>query len=103
MRRLVLPAVVLAALALSAVHWVGLLVGGVAVGLLGSSWPRALAGGLGFGLLAWVVFLAVLADASRLAGYLDSGQLLYVSVAIPLALGLIGSLAYGLKADASLR
>lgn len=103
MRRLVRPAVVLGALALSAVHWLGLLVGGVAVGLLAKSWPRALAGGLGFGLLAWLVFLALLANAGRLAGYLHSGQLLSVSVAIPLALGLIGSLAYGLKADASLR
>lgn len=103
MRRVVLPTVVLGALALSAVHWLGLLVGGVAFGLLASSWPRALAGGLGFGLLAWAVFLVVLADAGRLAGYLGAGQLLYVSLAIPLGLGLIGSLAYGLQADANLR
>lgn len=103
MRRLVVPAAVLSALALSSVHWLGLLVGGIVAGLLASSWPRALAGGLGFGLLAWVAFLAILGDASRLAGYLDAGQLLYVSVTIPLGLGLIGSLAYGLKPDATLR
>jgi hypothetical protein len=84
-------------LAVAWFHWVGLLVGGVLVGALARSWSRALAAGLGFGLLAWVVFLAVLSDAGRLAAYWGSGQLLYVSLAIPLVLGLVGSLAYGLK------
>jgi hypothetical protein len=97
MRRIVLAGVVLAAFALSAVHWLGLLVGGVAVGLLAGSWPRALAGGAGFGLVAWLGFLAVLANAGRLDGYLASGQLLYVSLAIPLVLGTVGALSYFLR------
>ncbi|MFB6071487.1 MAG: hypothetical protein ABEJ88_00805 [Halobacterium sp.] len=96
-RASVVAAAVLASLALAWVHWLGLLVGGVAVGLLARSWPRALAGGVGFGALAWLAFLAVLADAGRLAAYFDSGLLVYVSVGVPLALGLVGSLAYGLK------
>lgn len=92
---------VVASLALAWVHWLGLLVGGVAVGLLASSWPRALAGGLGFGALAWLAFLGVLWRAGRLAAYWDGGLLLYASVGIPLALGLVGALAHGLRSDAS--
>ena len=88
---------VVVALALAWVHWVGLLVGGILVGALARSWPRALAGGVAFGLVAWLVFLASLADAGRLAAYWESGQILYVSVAIPVVLGLVGGLAYGLK------
>ncbi|WP_232701399.1 hypothetical protein [Halobacterium wangiae] len=88
---------VVAAFALAWVHWVGLLVGGIVVGVLAPSWSRALATGVGFGLLAWLGFLVVLADAGRLAAYWGSGQLLYVSFAIPVVLGLVGSLAYGLK------
>lgn len=101
MRRVALAAAALGALALSAVHWLGLLAGGVGVGLLARSWPRALASGAGFGAVAWLAFLAVLADAGRLAAYFGSGQLLYVSVAIPLALGTLGALSYGLRSAAS--
>lgn len=101
MRRAVLAGAVVGALALATVHWVGLLFGGVAVGLYARSWPRALAGGALFGAFAWLVFVAILADAGRLAAYLGSGQLLYVSVAIPLALGVLGALAYGLSPRAS--
>lgn len=97
MRRVLLAGVVLAAVALSTVHWLGLLVGGIAFGLAASSWPRALAGGVGFGVVAWVAFLGTLANAGSLDGYLASGQLLYVSVAIPLVLGTVGAAAYGLR------
>jgi|AntRauMinimDraft_4_1070384.scaffolds.fasta_scaffold00024_50 hypothetical protein len=102
-RRRVLVAVVavVASLALAWVHWVGLLVGGIAVGLLASSWPRALAAGLGFGALAWLLFLGTLWRVGRLAAYWDAGLLLYASVGIPLALGLVGALAHGLRSDAS--
>jgi len=96
MRRALLAAgAVAASLALAWFHWLGLLVGGIAVGLLSRSWPRALASGVGFGALAWLAFLAVLWDAGRLTAYWDGGLLLYASVGIPIALGLIGSLAYG--------
>jgi hypothetical protein len=100
-RALVAAAAVTASLALAWMHWLGLLAGGVAVGLLASSWPRALAAGLGFGALAWLAFLGVLWRAGRLAAYWDAGLLLYASVGIPLALGLVGALAHGLRSDAS--
>lgn len=100
-RALVAVVAVVASLALASVHWLGLLVGGIAVGLLAGSWPRALVAGLGFGALAWLAFLATLWRADRLAAYWDGGLLLYASVGIPLALGLVGALAHGLRSDAS--
>ncbi|WP_336037015.1 hypothetical protein [Halobacterium yunchengense] len=100
-RGFALAGVVLVGLALAAVHWLGLLVGGAGVGLLARSWPRALAGGAGFGALAWLAFVAVLADAGRLAGYLASGQLLALSAGMAVGLGLVGGLAYGLRSAGS--
>ncbi|MFB6270645.1 MAG: hypothetical protein ABEH83_11910 [Halobacterium sp.] len=97
LRRAAFAAALAAALAVSAVHWLGLLAGGVVVGLFARSWPRAIGGGAGFGVFAWVASVLVLADAGRLAGYLDAGQLLYVSVAIPVVLGAVGGLAYWLR------
>lgn len=96
-RDLVVTAAVVASLVLSWMHWLGLLVGGIAVGLLSRSWQRALAGGVGFGVLAWTAFLAVLWNAGRLDAYWESGLLLYASLGIPVLLGLVGSLAYGAK------
>ncbi|SEV98811.1 hypothetical protein [Halobacterium jilantaiense] len=100
-RTLVAVVAVAASLALASVHWLGLLVGGIAVGVLASTWPRALAAGLGFGALAWVVFLGTLWRADRLAAYWDAGLLLYASVGIPLALGVVGALAHGLRSHGS--
>lgn len=96
-RALLVTAAVVTSLVLAWVHWLGLLVGGVVVGLLSRSWPRALAGGVGFGVLSWVAFLAVLWNAGRLDAYWGSGLLLYASLGIPVALGLVGSLAYAVK------
>jgi hypothetical protein len=90
-----------ASLSLASVHWLGLLAGGVAVGLLASSWPRALAAGLGVGALAWLLFLGTLWRAGRLAAYWDAGVVLYASVGIPLASGAVGALAHGFRSDAS--
>lgn len=101
MRQIALVAVVLAALVLSAVHWLGLLIGGIAVGLLARTWPRALVGGAVFGFIAWLAFLLVLGDAERLAAYWQSGVLLYVSLGIPIVLGILGSLSHGLKSGNS--
>ena len=99
MRRVVLVGLALAALVLSAFHWLGLLAGGIAVGLLARTWPRALGGGAAFGLLAWAAFLVVLWDAGRLDAYWQSGQLLYVSLGVPVVLGTLGALSHGVRTD----
>lgn len=96
-RDLAYPVAVAAALALSTVHWLGLLAGGVVVGLFARTRLRALVGGATFGAVAWFVFVVVLADAGRLGGYLGSGQLLALGVAIPLVLGGVGGLSYWLR------
>lgn len=98
-RAAVAAAAVAVSLAVAWVHWLGLLLGGVALGLVAESWKRALAAGAGFGSLAWLAFLAVLWDAGRLAAYWDAGLLLYASVGIPIALGVVGSLAHGVAGD----
>ncbi|WP_138797442.1 hypothetical protein [Halostella sp. PRR32] len=83
-------------LAVAQIHWVGFVVGGALVGLASRTLPRALAAGLAFGVLAWLAFVALLASHGTLGGYLDTGQLLYVSIAIPLVGGVLGSLVRGI-------
>jgi hypothetical protein len=75
------------------VHWVGLVLGGVLIGVFASRLRWALVGGAAFGLLFWLFFLVTMAGQGMLGLYLDTGQLLYVSAAIPVAAGLFGSLA----------
>ncbi|NHN48995.1 hypothetical protein G9464_15535 [Halostella sp. JP-L12] len=82
-------------LALAQVHWVGFVLGGALVGLASRDLPRALVAGLAFGVVAVLAFAALLAARGALGGYLSAGQLLYVSVAIPLLGGTLGSLARG--------
>ena len=83
-------------LALASVHWIGLIVGGALVGLFARDLPRAVLAGLAFGLLALVAFAAWLALDGALGVSLATGQILAVSVAIPLAGGAFGSLVRGL-------
>ncbi|PSQ28571.1 hypothetical protein BRD03_02450 [Halobacteriales archaeon QS_9_68_17] len=83
-------------LAVAQAHWVGFVLGGALVGLASRDLPRALAAGLAFGVLAWLAFAGLLADGGAFDGYLGAGQLPYISVAIPLLGGVVGSLARGI-------
>lgn len=83
-------------LALASVHWLGLFVGGALVGLFARTLPRAVAAGVAFGLLAVLAFAAWLAVSGSLGVYLETGQILAVSVAIPIVAGAVGSLVRGL-------
>lgn len=83
-------------LALASIHWVGLVVGGALVGLFARDLPRAVVAGLAFGVVALLAFAAWLALAGALGVYLEMGQILAVSVAIPLVGGALGSLVRGL-------
>lgn len=84
-------------LLLASVHWLGLVVGAAAVALPQQTLPRGLAVGLGFGAVAVVVNLAVLATTGPAA--LDTAlamrQVFGVSVAISLVAGLVGGLIRG--------
>jgi len=82
-------------LAAAWLHWYGFLLGGALVGLASKDLKRALAAGLGFGLLAWAVFAGLVAANGGLVRYAEMGRLLYLSVGIPVGLGLLGSLVRG--------
>ena len=86
----------LVGLVLATVHWVGLVIGGALVGIFARDLPRAVVAGVAFGLVALVAFGVWLALDGAFAIYLSTGQILAVSVAIPLVGGALGSLARGL-------
>lgn len=85
-------AALVAGLALAQVHWIGLLAGGAAVALPQRSVPRGLLAGLGFGVVAWITFLASLWTTADAGLYASMGQVALLSAAIPLGLGLLGGL-----------
>lgn len=68
----------------ASVHWSGLFLGGSLVGLVSTTRKRALLSGLGFGVFVWVVFALMLFISGDVGRYLAMGQLLAVSVAIPI-------------------
>lgn len=84
-------------LAVAFVHWIGFVVGGALVALAQRTMPRGVAAGVGFGVLAWLVFLATLGSASAVDTYLQMGKIFVVSSAIPIGGGLLGSLIRGIQ------
>lgn len=95
-RRLGFTVAVVVGLAVAAVHWVGLFLGGALAGLFARNLPRAVAAGVAFGLVALVAFAAWLGVQGAVGVYLETGQLLAVSVAIPVGAGAVGALVRGL-------
>jgi hypothetical protein len=83
-------------LLLATVHWSGLVVGGVAVGLVSRSLPRALGAGLAFGLVVLAVFLASLQSAGTLDAALGMGQFTAIALLLPLVAGPLGALVHGI-------
>lgn len=81
------------AIGVSFVHWVGFVLGGVVVGLVARTVPRALLGGFAVGVCSWLVFLSLLAADGVGAAYLSTGVVAVLTVAIPVAGALFGSLA----------
>ncbi|WP_132058436.1 hypothetical protein [Halorussus amylolyticus] len=82
-------------LAVAQIHWYGFVLGGALVGLVSKDTKRALLAGLAFGILAWVVFAGVLASNGALLKYVEMGQVLGVSAAIPVVAAGLGSLVRG--------
>ena len=83
-------------LLVSSVHWIGLLVGGVLVGLFVRSTGRALLMGAGFGLLVWGLFVGELL-VSGVHPTAETAQLWGLSLVIPVVLGTIGAGASELR------
>jgi asparagine N-glycosylation enzyme membrane subunit Stt3 len=90
-----LAAAAVVGLAAAWVHWYGFVLGGALVGLVSKDAKRGLLAGVGFGLLAWVVFAALLASNGSLGAYLGMRQIFGLSAAIPVVGGVLGSLIRG--------
>ncbi|MFW5934900.1 MAG: hypothetical protein ACOCQL_03510 [Halolamina sp.] len=82
-------------LALSTVHWSGLLLAGALVALPQRSWPRGVAAGVAMGGLVLVAFLAQLALAGALGPGLGMGQPSWLALWLGLSLPAFGSLVRG--------
>ncbi|OVE85909.1 hypothetical protein [Natronolimnobius baerhuensis] len=81
---------VMIGLALAWVHWLGLVAGGAAVGLISPTRTRALAGALGFGLLVLGVF--VLSVGETPLDLLEMTPVVYATIGSAIGLPLLGSL-----------
>lgn len=94
-RRVATGLAVAVGLLVATFHWAGFVLGGALVALPQRSIPRGLLAGLGFGAAALLLFGAELAATGNLATAAGMGQVTMVTVAVPLVLGLLGSLARG--------
>jgi hypothetical protein len=83
-------------LVLSSVHWLGLVAGGAFVGIVSTSFKRAVLGGLGFGVLAVLAWGGLLVMGGALGEVAATGQLAGITVAIGIVAPVLGSLVRGI-------
>jgi apolipoprotein N-acyltransferase len=86
---------VVVGLVVSTVHWLGLVLGGVLVGLVAASLPRALLSGLGFGLIVLLVWWLTLVLSGEVGKVAATGELAGLGVVMALVAPVLGSLARG--------
>ena len=79
----------------SAIHWSGILLGGILIGLLAPSTARGIVYGAAFGLFIVAVSLGRLGLAGTMPP-IESVQIVGVSAAIPVILGAVGGSAHEL-------
>jgi hypothetical protein len=82
---------VLVGVAVSAVHWGGLVLGGALVGLVSHSLRRAVVNGFSFGLFVLVCFAGWLAWQGALLTWPTTGQLFLLTVASALGLPILAA------------
>ncbi|MFP9059871.1 hypothetical protein ACLI4R_04985 [Natrialbaceae archaeon A-chndr2] len=93
LRRGALVLAVVVGIALTWLHWIGLLVGGALIGLVSKSLPRAVGAAAGFGLLVLIVFAFTLGGS--LWPVLEMTPVSYLVVAAALGIPMLGSLLRG--------
>jgi hypothetical protein len=86
---------VVVGLALSQIHWAGLLVAGALVALPQQSLGRGVVAGLGVGVLVVALFLSRFALVGTLGPVLGMGQPTWLALGIGLGLPTFGSLVRG--------
>jgi len=96
-RRLATLGAVAVGLAVVWLHWLGFVLGGGLVALAQPSIRRGLLAGLGFGVVCWLAFAVWISLTGNFALFLGMEQVFAVTSVIPLAGGLLGSLARGLR------
>lgn len=92
-RRLVVAIGAVLGVLLGSLHWLGFVVGGALVALAQPTIRRGLLAGLLFGVGAWLLFVVWLTVLGVVGLYAGMGQLVALSAVIPVACGLLGSLA----------
>lgn len=92
---LALVAGVVAAVLLAGFSWLGFVAGGAVAGLGQRTISRGVGAGVLVGVLSWLAFAGLLASYGSLDAALGMGQVLYVSVAIPVVAGALGGLLRG--------
>lgn len=85
----------LVAVLIAQATWLGFVVGGAIAGIGQRTVPRGVGAGALVGILSWGGFAGLLAYYGNLADALGMGQILAVSVAIPVAYGTLGGLVRG--------
>lgn len=80
-------------LAVTVVHWAGLVVGGILVGLVASSLPRALVNGVTFGVVVLGAFAVWLAAQGALLTWTGTGQIFLLAVATGVGLPTLAAVA----------
>lgn len=96
-RGLLLVGAAIVGIRLASVHWLGIVIGGALVGLLGSTVRRALLLGAFFGLVVWLVFVGSMALDGVVGQFRALADFAALSFAIAVGLGTFGSLARGLR------
>ncbi|MWG33966.1 hypothetical protein [Halomarina oriensis] len=86
----------LVGLAVTAVHWVGLVVGGLLLGVLAPSFWRAVQYGLYFGIAVLAAFLAYLWLFGALGQFAVAGQLTWLALGATLVLPTLAAMVRGL-------
>jgi hypothetical protein len=82
-------------LILATVHWLGLVAGGALVGLVATTFKRAVLAGVGFGLLVLVVWAGLFVAGGAFGKVLAMGQITALGVAMGVVLPVLGSLLRG--------
>lgn len=83
-------------LALTTVHWVGLVAAGGLVGVVATTFKRALLAGFGVGVLVLVAWFIMHAVTGTLGNLLATGEFLLIAVVIGVLGPMLGSVVRGL-------
>ena len=88
-----LAVMIVIGLAVSTLHWLGLVVGGALVGIVSATLPRAVGAGLLFGVVVLAVFALSLGGSATAVPAM--APIVYVTVGAAIGLPVLGSLLRG--------